>query len=63
MSTVSFQNPLKFYKEMAQKDTREYQIDFTVKNEQVRGGWHILLKIVVCFMCFDKWNRDDTYKM
>ncbi|XP_026027852.1 interferon gamma receptor 1 isoform X3 [Astatotilapia calliptera] len=31
MSTVSFQNPLKFYKEM---DTREYQIDFTVKNEQ-----------------------------
>lgn len=34
MSTVSFQNPLKFYKEMAQKDTREYQIDFKVKNEQ-----------------------------
>lgn len=52
MSTVSFQNPLKFYKEMAQKDTREYQIDFTVKNEQVRGGWHILLKIVVCFYVF-----------
>lgn len=50
MSTVSFQNPLKFYKEMAQKDTREYQIDFTVKNEQVRGGWHILLKIGV-FLC------------
>lgn len=49
MSTVSFQNPLKFYKEM---DTREYQIDFTVKNEQVRGGWHILLKIVVCFYVF-----------
>lgn len=52
MSTVSFQNPLKFYKEMAQKDTREYQIDFKVKNEQVRGGWHILLKIVVCFYVF-----------
>lgn len=51
MSTVSFQNPLKFYKEMAQKDTREYQIDFKVKNEQVRGGWHILLKIV-CFYVF-----------
>lgn len=34
MPTVSFQNPLKFYKEMAQKDTREYKIDFTVKNEQ-----------------------------
>uniref|UniRef100_A0A3Q4G865 Uncharacterized protein n=1 Tax=Neolamprologus brichardi TaxID=32507 RepID=A0A3Q4G865_NEOBR len=32
--TVSFQNPLKFYKEMSQKDTREYKIDFTVKNEQ-----------------------------
>lgn len=63
MSTVSFQNPLKFYKEMAQTDTREYQIDFKVKNEQVRGGWHIPRKIVCVFMCFDKWNRDDTYKM
>lgn len=38
MATVSFQNPLKFYKEIAQKDMHGYEINFTVEDEKVRGG-------------------------
>lgn len=34
MATVSFQNPLKFYKEIAQKDMHGYEINFTVEDEK-----------------------------